>query len=739
MADRDSKQDIKVLLLEDSASDAELMMRELQKAGYCPDWVRVQTEQEYSERLNSEIDLIIADYNLPDFDGIHALDLLQQRGLDIPYILVSGSVGEDIAVEALQRGAADYLLKDRLSRLGPAVERALDQDRLKRERKVAHELLVQVNGVLHTILGVHQLLLRERDPERLLEKACQMLLQTQGYRMAWVGLVEDGHKRVVPVARAGRGSDYLDNITVTWDESDTGQGPTGRSLRTRQPVTVRDKNDEPSYVPWRELAKSYGFASSVSVPMLHGDRLFGALNVYADVPDAFGEEEIWLFQELAADLAFALHIIEEEAKHKRAQEELKQAYSEMEVRIAERTAELEESNRSFRRAKEEAEQASAEAEQANQAKSEFLSRMSHELRTPLNAILGFGQILQMYELPPKAKEGVEHILAGGQHLLQLINEVLEITRSDAGRMEIALEAVSVREVVSEVAELIQPLAAEAKVALKVEPPIAPTQYVLADKQRLKQVLLNLMANAVKYNNAGGCVCVTSTLKDDDKVKIAVRDNGFGIAEVDIKKLFMPFERLGAEARQVEGTGLGLMLSKHLTEAMGGTIQVSSELAQGSTFSVEMPTSAPPVECITTKPSSFIRVQQTADERVRRVLLIEDNIANYKLVEAVLEEASCIELIGAMQGSIGLDLARRQQPDLILLDLHLPDISGREVLLKLREEDRTREIPVVIVSADATLQQIDDLMAAGAHSYLTKPIDIRQLLKVVSETLGVKLN
>jgi PAS domain S-box-containing protein len=385
-----------------------------------------------------------------------------------------------------------------------------------------------------------------------------------------------------------------------------------------------------------------------------------------------------------------------------------------------------------KRAEESVRRARAEAERANRAKSEFLSRMSHELRTPLNAILGFGQLLAMDGLDSNQREGVQQILKAGDHLLQLINEVLDISRIEAGGLSLSVEPVAVAEAVGEALDLVRPLAAERNVVLSGGAASA-RESVQADRQRLKQVLLNLLANAVKYNRDGGTVRIDVTRVGEECVRISVADTGPGISRESLERLFSPFERLGADQLYVEGTGLGLALSKGLVEAMGGRLGVDSRVGEGSTFWVELPVAERQGERLDDElPAQRHAEDESAPERT--VLYIEDNLSNLKLVEGVLSRRPSISLIPAMQGGLGLELAREHPCDLILLDLHLPDLPGSEVLARLLANPATSEIPVVVLSADATPGQVERMLDQGAREYLTKPLDVQRLLEVLDELL-----
>jgi PAS domain S-box-containing protein len=390
----------------------------------------------------------------------------------------------------------------------------------------------------------------------------------------------------------------------------------------------------------------------------------------------------------------------------------------------------------LRHATEEAERARETAERANRAKSEFLSRMSHELRTPMNSILGFGQLLERATLPPEHRKGVGHILKAGRHLLQLINEVLEIARIEAGRHSLSLEPVRLGAVLQEAVGLVRPLAAQWRVELDEGPWPCCAAYVQADRQRLTQVLLNLLGNAIKYNRPGGRVrvsCESQGAGESERLVLRVQDTGRGIPTGRADQLFTPFARLGAEQSEVEGTGLGLALSQRLTEAMGGSLTLEHTGPEGSVFRLDLLIASDPLrqlEEASTLPPSLGDVPHAP----ATLLYIEDNLANLSLVETILLSRPHWRTLPALQGLVGMELAREHKPDLILLDLHLPDIQGEEVLRRLRAEPRTAGIPVIIITADATRSTADRLRAMGADAYLTKPLDVDEFLATVEPFL-----
>ena len=387
--------------------------------------------------------------------------------------------------------------------------------------------------------------------------------------------------------------------------------------------------------------------------------------------------------------------------------------------------------------------AKAEAERANRAKSEFLSRMSHELRTPLNAILGFAQLLEMDELSDEQHRGIEQILRGGRHLLDLINDVLDIARIEAEQQPLAIEPLPVADLLAAAFDLVQPLATPRRIELRGDWSAAQELFVLADQRRLNQVLLNLLSNAVKYNRTGGTVMLHSARSENEgKLRIAVIDSGKGIAPENIARLWTPFDRLGAENGDIEGSGLGLALTKRLVEAMNGTIEVQSVVDEGSTFVVELSLASDEdsaearkyLQGVTRDRKQSVDMGEVGETQ-SVVLYIEDDLSNFSLVQNILRHRPEIKLLAARRGSLGLELATKHRPDLILLDINLPDMNGEDVLRSLRADADTRDIPVIVVSADATLRQIERMRAVGADEYLTKPLDVKQFLSALEALLS----
>ncbi|MEI7981478.1 MAG: PAS domain S-box protein [Bacteroidota bacterium] len=456
-----------------------------------------------------------------------------------------------------------------------------------------------------------------------------------------------------------------------------------------------------------------------------------------------------------------------------------------------------------------------EAEKANRAKSEFLSRMSHELRTPMNSILGFAQLMNMGELNPKQKKSVNHILTSGKHLLGLIDEILDISRIESGRLSLLPEPVQLSHIIIEAMDTVQPLADARQIKLELENSPDSQLFVMSDRKRLKQVLINLLNNAVKYNRQDGAIFVkTKSMPQNDagvvSARISITDTGLGIHPDDIPKLFIPFERIGAEQTYTEGTGLGLAVVKKIMDSMEGAVGVESVVGKGSTFWIELPITEQQIswkeqqknnlklttalivakeeiafqneekaeragelviankelvfqnkekakragelviankelafqneekakraaELVVLKTKYSIESATTVPAKTGTILYIEDNIQNAELVEEIIGDYRPeIKLISSVLGEPSVKLATDNMPDLILLDLNLPDMDGSEVLTNLLADDNTKSIPVVILTADATQHQIEKLMTAGAKDYLIKPLDINLFIMVVDE-------
>ena len=503
------------------------------------------------------------------------------------------------------------------------------------------------------------------------------------------------------------GSSFVVRAQIGWPDPKAdnrvpiGHGSqSGYTLLTRDPVIVDDCATEKRF-QMSASVRNAGVKSGVSVLIESDHGPLGVLTAFTYASRKFLQDDVHFLQSVANVLTAAI-------QRERAEESVRQARE--------------------------------QAEEASRAKSEFLSRMSHELRTPLNAILGFTQLLELESPSPNQAESVQHISRAGRHLLSLINEVLDISRIEAGRLALTPEPIELGEFLQLAVDLIRPMAERQDIELSIEPSNAKLPHrVLADRQRFQQVLLNLLSNAVKYNRPSGRVTV-SYRDDGPRLRISVTDTGRGIEPEKLARLFLPFERLGAETTEVEGSGIGLALSRGIVTALDGELNVESRVGEGSTFWVSLPrTESQPIAPVVEPPPKPAAAPSPAPPKAPaagtyKLLYIEDQDLNLRLVERILNAHPQYRLLTAMQGGLGLDLAREHQPDLIFLDLNLPDMTGDEVLRRLKSDPTMQAIPVIMVSADAMGDRIEQLIELGAVGYLTKPYKLAEFLRMIQETL-----
>jgi PAS domain S-box-containing protein len=392
-------------------------------------------------------------------------------------------------------------------------------------------------------------------------------------------------------------------------------------------------------------------------------------------------------------------------------------------------------------AAEELRNARALAEAASSAKSEFLASMSHELRTPLNAVLGFAQLLQRDRKNPlstRQLERVDHVLRGGEHLLRLIDDVLDLARIESGRILVSTEVVAVTDVLAEVKATLDPLAARAEMTVLVDGVSGDALSVVADRTRLKQILMNYGSNALKYGRPRGCA-VFRAHASDGVTRIEVEDDGIGIARDKQLALFQPFQRAGQETGPIQGTGIGLVISKRLAELMGGGVGFSSLEGQGSTFWVELPrpSAARSEPAAPEPPRSADSALSGAQGPRYCVVYVEDNPSNIAFMRDLLADFERVQLIAAATAEVGIELARTHRPDVIIMDINLPGMSGIEASNLLRQWPETRDIPVIALSAAAMIRDAARVTGAGFYRYLTKPVKVDELTATLEELLVEK--
>jgi PAS domain S-box-containing protein len=803
---------LRILHLEDDSADAELIAATLAADGLVCDCVRAASRAQFMAAIDGVYDLILSDYSVPGFDGVAAQTIARERRPDLPFVFVSGTIGEEVAIDRLKEGATDYVLKQRLARLPSAVRRALDEARERRDRRQADAEVRRLNDQLerrviertaqlaeaNAALAIREAELAEAQDflEHLLAASPSMIFRFEpddlrvtyvspnigwllGYTREeatgipgfWEDLIHpDDRERVV-----GRLRDAMEAVVAQIEQEYRCRSKDGRYRWFFTLLRIDyDGDARPTAILGYALDIADRKAAEEEVRQANTflDSIVENLPDMVFVKDArdlrfvrlnrAGEEMLGMRREevmgrtdhdfLPAALADQFTAKDREVLRGRAAVDIPEevvATRDRGVRILhtkkipilgttggpQYLLGISHDITERRAAEESARLSKLEAERANQAKSEFLSRMSHDLRTPLNAILGFAQILEFEIRTPEDKDSVRQILSGGKHLLDLINEVLDVASIEAGRLSLSLEPVAVDDVVQQVLDLLRPLAGARHISLVSAVESRESVYVRADRQRLKQILLNLVGNAVKYNRDGGTVTASCVRLSHDLIRTSVTDCGPGIPPEKMLLLFQPFERIGAERGGVEGTGLGLALSKGLMEAMGGRLDVSSTVGTGTTFWFDLPSSDAPAW----QPEGPSADDHGAGEidLSGTILYIEDNRSNVRLLERLISRRPGVRLLSAVDGEEGLAMAGSERPNLILLDLHLPDMRGEEVLRRLRRGRSTAEIPVAVLSADAVASQSARLLADGAVAYLTKPLDIAKLLRLIDRVISAR--
>ncbi|MBI5256711.1 MAG: GAF domain-containing protein [Burkholderiales bacterium] len=607
-----------------------------------------------------------------------------------------GNVVGTFSVGASERDFFDAPLVQLLEEMVEDLAFALDNIDRQVAEEAAKRQAARLSAFLAALSQTGRLIARERDEHKLFDAVCRICVDTAGVVQAAIVRLEGDE--VVRITSAGSASDLWRRMPARWRLDDPAVPPllTKQALREGRAVISNDYLSEPRIAWAAAAAQRHGVHSAAVFPLHCGNRVAGALQVFAAERGFFDDDRVALLQELAGDLSLAMD-----------------------------------------------QKARLEAEAANRAKSEFLARMSHELRTPLNAVLGFSQLLQSEaadRLSPMHMAQLEHIRRAGWHLLALVNDVLDVSRIESGQLRVESQSVPLAPLIEDAVRMTEPLAATLAVNLQVETPPPGLDTALADPLRLRQVLINVLSNAAKYNRPGGVVRLSLRQGEPAapaQVLISVADSGLGMTREQLAHLFEPFNRLGRERGGIEGTGIGLALTRQLMRLMDGELTVDSEVGTGTTVTLRLP-AGPANGFATAPPPPAGPGGDTAAEPAPApsglVLYIEDNAVNLLLVEQLFSRWPELRLVLAENGQSGLELARSLGPDLVLLDMQLPDMSGLDVLAALRADPVTRSLAVVALSADAMPESAAAARAAGAVDYWTKPLAFDRFLADVRERL-----
>jgi len=761
-----------ILVVDDNPESLKLLSQLLSSQGY-----RVRPALGGELALRSAAakapDLVLLDVKMPGMDGVEVCRRLKAdaKTRNVPVLFISASGERLYKTKGFEAGAVDYITKpfdaeevyarikthlrirdltelleqrvaERTVALSDANKRLQDELEIRARTEAS---LRDLNRRLKAISECNQVLMRAEDEQLLLNKICSIVCEEAGYRMAWVGFAEnDSAKSVRTTSWAGTENGYLKTISLSWDEnSPRGQGPGGTCIRSGQLVCVQDFVNDPKAKPWRDEAIRCGYLSCVSLPLKDdGGRTFGCISIYSGRLNAFTDEEIWLLKELVGDLAFGIVSIRARKERAKAEAELKLSSE----RLAEKNRMLEEA---VARAKELA----VKAEAANKAKSEFLANISHELRTPMNAVIGFSELLLETKLSSEQREFVDIIMSRGNDLISIIRDILDLTKLEAGMLSLADEDYDLLEIVNESLQTIQFLAKEKSLSINSKVNSDVPQILYGDGLRVKQVLVNLLGNAVKFTSPSGRIEIeVSRLPGEgerpQEIQFQVRDTGIGIPERMRESIFDPFVQVdGSHTRRFGGAGLGLAICQRLVKRMGGRIWVESELGNGSTFAFSIPCAA----------SSIL--EEKKEEKGPggsgkpgglpgglRMLVVEDDPMSSHLLQQMLSQEAAVFTL-ATTGAAALKEVASKPFDLIFMDIQLPETNGVDLAVAIRKlessgslpggggERRLGRIPIIAFTALGSKGDVERFIDAGMDDCLLKPVHKSQVVEIMLKHLG----
>ncbi len=787
---------LRILLLEDNPSDCELTLRELHRAGIEADWTRVDTEQDYRDCLRQDFDIILSDYSLPQFNGFLALDILKKSGLDIPFILISGTVGEETAVEAMRHGASDYFLKDRLTRLGEAVRNAVDRSQQQRERIDDQEALRTKTATLEAMVN------SSPDAILIVDPQGRRVLQNDRMNELWnipaaIAADDDDSARVRYVAdRTKDPAGFLQRVNWLYKHpEETGYEEVfladGRIFE-RYSAPVNDETGDHYGRIWSfrditerkrsELALAESSrrlqlavqAAEMGIWVMDTDT--GELTLDARSCDILGlnpveyriikpqtrtvmeeviaEDELpRVSQRFEAFLRGEAPVFDLEFRiirksngevcilHSRGVLSNDVSGAIRAVGVQWDVTEMRTRERELTKALAHEKELAVRAKAAERAKGEFLASMSHEIRTPMNGILGFAEILtDSPNLPDDSRDHARTILSSSQALLRILDDVLDFSSLEAGHLRIHKTTFSPASVVMGTRSLLAPQAARKGLALNVHTVGEIPEEVEGDAGRLRQILLNLAGNAIKFTEEGEatiCInsCESAPFSHDVVLEFAVKDTGPGIAAEQIARIFEPFAQGdSALARKHGGTGLGLSISRRLAELMGGMLTVESEAGCGTQFIVRLPFHIPQRPIPDRRESPRETATEISAHHPLDILVVEDDAVNLKLIVTILRKLG-YNPRSARNGRQAVEESRLRHPDCILMDLQMPEMDGLEATEKIRGLERdSGQSPAYIVAITANVMAEDKLrcLEIGMDAYLNKPIKHKELVDALIE-------
>jgi signal transduction histidine kinase len=709
---------VRILIVEDKVTDFELAQREIRRAVDSCEFQRVETRKEFLNALETfQPDVVLSDYKLPRFNGMEALKLLQQQAPLIPIILWTGSLSEDIAVESMKAGANNYVIKENIRRLGPAVIHALEERKMLLERKTAEERIQRQIEYLTALRTIDVALISSFDLRVVLDVVLQHILTQLGANASAVLLV--GADSITMEYSANRG---FRSRTIQHTQLKLGEGYAGRATAERRTVHVTDLMRTGRVFANAPHLAGEDFVDYYGIPLIVKGEVKGILEVYHRAPLNLSSEQLGFMETLAGQAAIAID-------NSQLLQNLQRSNAQLELRVIERTAELNRTNR--------------ELEHANQAKDEFLATMSHELRTPLNSILGLSETLleqRQEPLSEQQQKSLEIIATSGRHLLELINDVLDLSKIEAGKFDYYPQAIEVNALCQSSLSFIRGQAMRKSIDVRYEED-KTVDKIHADPRRLKQVLVNLLTNAVKFTPENGMVTLqVRSDADRDLIQFSVIDTGIGIAREDLNKLFQPFSQVDSSlTREFEGTGLGLALVQRLTDLHGGSVEVESEPGRGSRFTVSIPwrrdlvAEQEAIESSARPPGKKAEKTKAHSASLGTLLLAEDNMANILTIGEYLESHG-YEVMNAQDGLQAIEMAEKINPKLILMDIQMPALDGLEAIRRLRKNPRFASTPIIALTALAMPGDRERCLEAGANEYMSKPVSLKALVKTMDDLL-----